>query len=225
MNKLFLFIITLFLVFGSLIAEDKESVALTIKIKGDIILTRDNNESKVSQGEPLYDLDVLKSKEDSYAAIKFIDGNSLVKLFPNSILEIKAEKKEQGLNKKSILKMGELWAKVTGQIGSFELETPTTVVSVKGTKFLLSVEESGHTTLYAFSGIVEIANKLDDNRSEVNPGEMAVSSGEGEILVQTYELDQLDEEIQEYLEETSETMMIELENEEGEVKKIRIELE
>ncbi|MBN2461945.1 MAG: FecR domain-containing protein [Candidatus Cloacimonetes bacterium] len=222
--KIRIFLLIAIMIAGLLYCEE-DAVAFTLKVKGNVTLTREDNTSKISAGIELFNRDILESGEESFAAIKFIDGSSIVKLFPSSILEINAQKKESDLEKKSLLKMGELWAKVTQQMGTFEIETPTTVVSVRGTKFLVSVAEDGSTTLFAFSGLLQLSNKLDDNYIDVKAGEKAFSSGEGMITVEPFQTSDLDEDIREYLEESSETLRIEVENENGDRKTIRIEME
>lgn len=202
-----------------------DTIALTIKVKGTVELNRDSNIKEIITGEELYNNDILESKKDSFAAIKFIDGSSIVKLFPNSILEIRIEKEDKQLNKNNFLKMGELWAKVTQYTGKFEVETPTTVVSVKGTTFLLSIDKNGETDLFTFSGEVLIKNKVDGESALVGEGEKAHSSGSGPIEVLDFNITDLDEEIKEYIEEISNVLEIHLENPDGEKKEIIIEFE
>ena len=210
-----------------------ESVALALKVKGNVELTREKSVCEISTGEELISNDELESKEDSFAAIKFVDGSSVVKLFPNSILQINAEKEEGKLNKKSFLKMGNLWSKVVQKTGVFEVETPTTVVSVKGTEFLLTVSEMGLTEIFTFTGEVQVRNKFDNKTSTVSAGNKALSTGETELEVTEIEEGDIDEETQEYIEEEEEEELIEppkvleiqLQHPSGETKIIRIEYE
>ena len=210
-----------------------ESVALALKVKGNVELTREKSVCEISTGEELISNDELESKEDSFAAIKFVDGSSVVKLFPNSILQINAEKEEGKLNKKSFLKMGNLWSKVVQKTGVFEVETPTTVVSVKGTEFLLTVSEMGLTEIFTFTGEVQVRNKFDNKTSTVSAGNKALSTGETELEITEIEEGDIDEETQEYIEEEEEEELIEppkvleiqLQHPSGETKIIRIEYE
>jgi len=210
-----------------------ESVALALKVKGNVELTREKSVCEISTGEELISNDELESKEDSFAAIKFVDGSSVVKLFPNSILQINAEKEEGKLNKKSFLKMGNLWSKVVQKTGVFEVETPTTVVSVKGTEFLLTVSEMGLTEIFTFTGEVQVRNKFDNKTSSVSAGNKALSTGETELEITEIEEGDIDEETQEYIEEEEEEELIEppkvleiqLQHPSGETKIIRIEYE
>ena len=219
MKKVIFVTFLIFIFAVSLIA--KESVGIALKVKGDVILTHEEVNINAIDGTELENNDVLESKSESFAVVKFIDGSSVVKLFPNSILTISAEKTNGKLNKKSTLKLGELWAKVTKNTGEFVVETPTTVVSVKGTKFVLAVDENGFTDLFTLEGIVNMKNKKDDIEADVGAGQKAHSTGENEIIFGVIE----EGEMEGYDVILPETLNINLENDSGEKRKINIEFE
>ncbi|MCK5052459.1 MAG: FecR domain-containing protein [Candidatus Cloacimonetes bacterium] len=219
MKKKIFILILMFIFAISLIAQ--ESVGITLKVKGDVILTHEEENFKAQNGSELVNNDVLESKTESFAVVKFIDGSSVIKLFPNSILTINAEKTNGKLNKRSTMKLGELWAKVTKNTGDFIIDTPTTVVSVKGTRFVLSVSENGFTDLYTLEGVVNIKNKKDDNEADVGAGQKAHSTGENEIILSVIE----DGEMDDYDVSLTEILNINLKNDAGEKRSIKIELE
>ncbi len=217
--KKIIFISLMILIFTiSLLAQ--ESVGIVLKVKGDVVLTHKEEDLNAKDGTELENKDVLESKEESFAVVKFIDGSSVIKLFPNSILTINTEKVNGKLNKKSTMKLGELWAKVTKNTGEFVIDTPTTVVSVKGTRFVLFVDENGFTDLYTLEGVVRMENKKDKKKAEVGAGQKAHSTGEGEIPLSVIE----DGEMKEYDIPLSETLNINLKNESGEKRSIKIEI-
>ena len=218
MKKIILISLLLILAI-SLIA--KESVGIVLKVKGEVILTHKEEDLNVKDGTELENKDVLESKDESFAVIKFIDGSSVIKLFPNSILTINTEKTNGKLNKRSTMKLGELWAKVTKNTGEFIIDTPTTVVSVKGTKFVLSVDENGFTDLYTLEGVVNMKNKKDNNEVDVGAGNKAHSTGENKIVIGVIE----EGEIEEYDVKLTETLNINLKNDSGEKRSIKIEME
>jgi len=209
------------------ICQADDSVALTLKAKGKIELKRGEENSKLNTGDELYNKDELESMEDSFAAFKFIDGSSIVKLFPNSILTINAQKDGDNLDKKSYLKMGELWSKVVKKTGVYEVETPTTVVSVKGTEILVSHSNEKGTTLYTLSGDAEIKNKRDGKTAMVGANQKASLSPDGQIEVSGIQKGDIDEGVQQMMEDegSSENIEIELKNDSGEKKTITIEFE
>lgn len=201
-------------------------IALTLKVKHDVDLQRLKEKIDLKTGKELINKDVLASAEDLYAAVKFVEGSSVVKLFPNSILTISAEKEGDKLNKNNYLKLGNLWSKVMKKTGSFEVETPTTVVSVKGTEFLMEVKESGLTSVFTVSGKVSMRNKKDDAEVTVESGQNAVNDGKNPMNVKQTKKEELDEKTNKIIEEESreegEVLDIELKNDEGEVRRVII---
>jgi hypothetical protein len=176
-----------------------EHIAITMKVKGDVDLTRNNNIYSLNIQDRLFNDDLIESKENSFAALFFADDNSIVKLFPNSILLINAQKDNKKLNKKCKLSMGEMWAKVGKIHGDFEVETPTTVVSVKGTEFLLSYDEDGFTDVFTFSGEVTLMNKADGSAATIGAGEHGHTIGTGFIEVTDIEPGDINRETQDFI--------------------------
>ncbi|MFO7896838.1 MAG: FecR family protein [Candidatus Cloacimonadales bacterium] len=199
MNKKFLLFLSLIVLFTALSALDP--VASTIKTSGAVELTRNQNLYEIASGTSLFNDDQIHCKKDAYAAIRFSDNSSLVKIFPNSVLVIHANKANGQQNKKNLLKMGELWSKIDKNSGTFEVETPTTVASVKGTGFLLTVDENGLTDLYTVDGTVEFTNKFDGLKANVTAGNHASSNGQGQIMVQPFELSDLPDNIVDFIQE------------------------
>lgn len=201
-------------------------VAVTLKAKGDVELMRCKETSEVTTGTALQNNDELESGADSYAAVKFVDGSSVVKLFPNSVMVINTEKSENLLNKKSYLKSGNVWSKVMKKTGSFEIETPTTVVSVKGTEFKVGVMEDGATEVITFSGEVTMRNKEDNKTASVTAGNKGRSTGSGEISVSETEDSDVSPEDKAIIDQPAEHQVLELEmtNEDGQTKTVIIKL-
>ena len=94
-------------------------------------------------------------------------------------------------------------------------------VSVKGTRFVLSVDENGFTDVFTLEGLVNVKNKMDNNQVDVGVGQKAHSTGKDQILLSEYSQNEIDD----YNVPSSETLNINLENEDGEKKTIKIELE
>jgi len=191
MKKIVFPIIILFAVF-SLFAVD--SVGYTIKVNGDVDLLRNDKAYDVEAGEYLYNGDKMECHTAAFAAIKFSEDNSIVRLFENSILEINLENDGKYRNK-SYLKMGELWAKVTKGKDSFQIETPTTVAAVKGTSFLLGVDEDGTTHIRTIEGSVEMRNIITHETSMIGAGEYGINPPAGPITVSDFNMEDLDQDI------------------------------
>jgi hypothetical protein len=218
-------ILILLILFVSATLLAQEPVAIITKIKGDIELTHSGEVSQCKAGTILYNLDELVSEDNSYAAIKFVDGGGLLKLFPNSHLIVKAEKDGKALKKNSYLSKGNVFAKVKKKVGSFQIETPTTVASVKGTQFIVFVTPTGETHVMTLEGLVEMINP-DGNSSEVGPNQQGQSTGQGSIVVIALEEGDIPEEILNEISEDVDKKEIRFKVEkDGEEKEIIIEIE
>lgn len=218
-------ILSILFVLMAVVMVGEDNIALAVKVEGQVNLTRNKKVNTIETGSGLQNKDYLESKSDSYAAVKFVDGSSIVKLFPNSNLYLNVEKEEDKLNKKSRLTVGKVWSKVMKKTGAFEVETPTTVVSVKGTDFLISVDENKETDIFTFSGTVAAKNKEDNRVVEIPPGYKVHSTGKGIMEVREIKGDDIDEETRKIMEDASNIMEIEMENPEGETRDIEIEFE
>jgi len=104
----------------------------------------------------LYDSDTLKTDNNGYAAVQFMD-NSLVKVKPKSLLIIRGEVLDKNSTASRIaVEIGEVFLNVTKRQSQFEVQTPSAVASVKGTSLSSSVTEDGSTIVTVFSGSVEL---------------------------------------------------------------------
>ncbi|MEA2095529.1 MAG: FecR family protein [Candidatus Cloacimonadota bacterium] len=206
MNKKII-ILVLFIIIGLAGAFAIDSVAYPLKVKGDVGLTRNLESSALKLGDELYNGDEIETKAESYAAIQFEDKSSIIKLFPNTILNIRAEKQGEKYNKKSLLKMGELWAKVEKGTGKFEIETPTTVASVKGTNFMLNILEDGTTELFTFEGEVIFQNKITGEAETILAGQRGTISGDQPIIVAPFDPGEIEESRSEFINEEYETIL------------------
>ena len=129
-------------------------------------------------GMMIFPGDQLKTGENSKAAILFTDATQ-VKMNANSLLTIDGKREEKSLTKKLKLKFGEIWGKVTHQDSPMQIETPTSVASVKGTEFdIVIIEEDGEimTYLFVFEGAMELLNEL--GQLIVTPGEPGAAGDE-----------------------------------------------
>ncbi len=187
-----------------------DSVAYPLKVKGNVNLTRNLESSALKLGDELFNRDEIETKAESYAAIQFEDESSIIKLFPNTILNIYTEKQDEKYNKKSLLKMGELWAKVEKGTGKFEIETPTTVASVKGTNFMLNVEEDGTTELFTFEGEVLFQNKITGQTEAILAGQRGTTSRDQPIIVAPFDPEEIDESRSEFINEELEPIEVEV---------------
>ena len=205
MNKKFILLVILIIIMitGSYAID---SVAYPLKVKGNVDLIRNLESSALKLEDNLFNGDEVETKAESFAAIKFEDESSIIKLFPNTILNIHTEKQGNKYNKRSLLTMGELWARVEKGTGKFEIETPTTVVSVKGTNFMLNINEDGTTQLYTFEGEVFFQNKITGEAEAILAGQKGTISGDKPIIIVPFDPNEINELQSEFINEEYETI-------------------
>jgi len=221
MKKILLFLMFV-TILSSIYAQD--TIALALKVKGRVNLNRSDSNEKLELGDSLIDRDEIVSKDDSFAAVRFVDGSAIVKLFSNSRLAINADKKTEKYDKKSYLKMGTLWTKVTTNSGGFDVETPTTVVSVRGTEFIVEVDEKGITRVYAVSGKVSVKNKKTGQEVVLVEGQSTQDDNNNPMQVGDIDWDEVPGEADDEV-VTPQVLQLELENAEGERRAVEIKFE
>jgi hypothetical protein len=137
-----------------------ETIAVVLKVKGKVVISRGTQAQSLTlkRGSRLQDGDKLVTDKNSYAAVRFIDDASLLRIRANSTCTIKGKKDKNQVIKTVALEVGTILAKVTKQRGKFEISTPTSVASVKGTEWITEQRYNGGTFYYGLGGIVEIIN-------------------------------------------------------------------
>ncbi len=225
MKKLILIYLLLILFIG-LIAIDE--IALTLKVKGKIDHHHQKSVGILTKGFILKNSDKLVSHDNSYAAIKFIDGGSLMKIFPNSVVVLEAEEQNKKMNKKISLESGKIFSKIKKKMGDYEIQTPSAVASVKGTEFLVLVRADGATTIFTFEGSVEVKNKKTGAIEIISKGQKTSINLNGSAKTEQFEIDELPAELLEEINDGKDTKLFEMQlvdPETGETKTLQIEFE
>lgn len=167
----------LFVLFLALPAVAADPVAIVIRARGSVkILLQNNKEVKVRPGTRVYSGSKIITKKKSFAAIKFIDDGSLVRIRSNSSCKVEGKKKKSNLLKNIFLEVGTIFSKITRQKGLFRVTTPTSVASVKGTAFWTQQDFKGATRYFGEEGRVEIKNK--SGLALLGPGETGIVSSQ-----------------------------------------------
>ncbi len=185
---------------------------------------------QASQGERLFDGDTLATGDDGYAAVQFMD-RSLAKVKPNSVLLVNGsvDDETQSTSARILMEAGEILMNVDDATRSdFEVATPNSVATVKGTQFISSVEDTGESVHYVLEGTVEVRATESGQTEEIGAGTFAEVSADGEEIT-TGELEedeqqrrrddfeQTDEEM------TPKTLKLRFRDEDGNIRTIEIQ--
>lgn len=123
-------------------------------------------------GLGVYQYDTVKTGEKSKVRITFEDG-SLLNLSETTELEIKEhvytpeDKRRTSLLKMTTGKMRVLCQKLTGEGSRFQVETPTAVIGIRGTQFIIWVVSNELTTVICLEDEVYVRNTDETVAGEV----------------------------------------------------------
>ena len=157
------FNILLLLLFGwlnGMFAE--ENVAVVIKLEGEVRISPANSikSEAVKKGRILQHGDKLETGAGGYCAIKFLDDKSLLRIKEKSSCIIEGKRKGNAIEKNIFTEFGSFFFSLFKQKEQFDVTTPTSVASVKGTKFwVVQLSQSGVSRFVCTEGAIEIKNK------------------------------------------------------------------
>jgi len=182
-------------------------------------------EARVAQ--PLFHSDTLRTEQDGYAVVQMVD-NSLIRVRPNSMLIIRGDVNERGgVNSRIDVERGGLNLQVSGRNSEYEVGTQTAVAAVKGTRFSVTLNSDGTTTIVCFTGALDVIARESGRSVELRGGRRALVNSSGQAVqterVSRREMRRLEaEEVQ--LEEASvpDVLRIRLQNSDGDIREIEI---
>lgn len=141
-------------------------------------------------GTQLKNHDWIKTGEDGFVAIFFLDDKSQLKVKGSSEMEILAAVERGKISKTISLDYGTVKASVTKQKGEFRIATPTSVASVKGTEWWVSSDENGDVFI-VLQGLVQIENLVSGTVQNVGQSETGTSNPDGSVQVETTDDDDI----------------------------------
>ena len=197
-----------------------ETIAVIRKAKGTVTLYKNNkiSQQKPRRGTRLNVGDKIVTDKKGFAYIIFYDDKSRLRIRSNStcILKTRKDKKKETI-KTVFLEVGTIYARITRQNTKFEVETPTSVASVKGTEWVTKQILKGGTFYYCKSGVIEVSNEVGSVLCRA--GEMVEVKSANSAPVTSKAPDGILDEWD--LESAQEDFEFEFENEEGERKLLR----
>ncbi len=223
MKKTLIIAVLLLNALGMLLAN--EAVAIISATRGRVELTRNNKPIRFKAGDMIFNNDQIKTAGESFAAVKYLDGSSTLKIFSNSVVRINAAVVGNNMNKNTTISMGSANSSVTRRGGTYTVQTPTTVASVKGTDFLTKLIDY-LTLIIVNEGEVVVKNTITNREMEVKAGYTAKSDDQGLLSVEESSDEDLTEaerlEIEAQTQTQPRSMRIQFTDELGNIKYIEI---
>ncbi len=144
-------------------AEEVAGMAVILKTLGSVQHAAAGGDvwTPAEQGQVLASGDRLRTASASEVAILFVDDKSLLKLAEDTEVTLHASAEGRTVSKRVWMGVGDLWAKVTKQDDPhFQVETPTSVASVKGSEFYSRERGDTGNRLHAISGRYAYGNEF-----------------------------------------------------------------
>lgn len=184
----------LILLFMSLGAQEPSRVAFTTKTSGQVTIKNYQNQTvPLQRGATLHSGEVIECGSDGLAVIMFLDDKSILRIQKNTALTVGGEAvgtgAQRAINKQVDMQFGKLRAEVTKQRqGEFQITTPISVASVKGTDFWATSDPVLGDVFLGVEGLIEVQNLVSGGTIEVGGGQMGTSDLDGNTEVKTYVL-------------------------------------
>ncbi len=156
------------------------SSVIISKLIGKVMVLSGNNWVQAKIGQQLNQNDKIKTSNDGRAELVFQDGSTMW-LKENTEIEISSlVPQERNIS----IKIGKIRFKIISLPGGakFYARTPTAVAAIRGTEFILSVEEKT-SQLFVLSGKVEFSNIISQIAKEIEEGQKSTSDETGNLSV------------------------------------------
>lgn len=159
-------------------------VAVTTKVSGKVSIevAGKNGFNPLKAGTIIADGDKIKTGNDGFAAIIYIDDKSMVKVKENTEIVIQGKRNTGFIAKKVNIDEGTLRAQVSEQRkGDFIVQSATSVASVKGTDFWFISDELFGDIVIGVEGLVNLLNSESGESSDVSAGNTGTSTLDGNV--------------------------------------------
>jgi hypothetical protein len=181
----YLSILSLFFFLTPLFAAQK--MAVSTKSSGDVQVKKFDVDTFIPVKPTVtifHDGDIIRTGEDGFITIVFLDDKSQVKLWEKCELTIQGAKDNRGLAKNLTMDFGQLKAEVNPQRkGDFRIATPVSVMGVKGTDFWVISDDQAGDKVIGLTGIVELTNSLTSISVTVSANQTGISKADGTLDV------------------------------------------
>ena len=179
-------IVTLFVSISLLYTS--EGIALVMKKKGAVEHKKFNSDifnTSIYRNKSLFNDDIIRTGVDGFTKVVYLDDGSSIKLHKNSQVFIQGKVEGSRIVKQISILTGTMKLDVVNNTKQkFKIITPTSVATIKGTRFWVDVNEDLGDKFFGLQGIVSIANNFSNNVLQLTPNNMVVSLSDGSLYVE-----------------------------------------
>ena len=164
-----------------------ETIGVVMKHKGDvdyIPYDKSKQNKKINISESLFNQDLIKTGKDGFTKFVYLDDGSAIKIHKDSEVYIQGDIDKRKIIKQINISTGKLKLDIENQqLAEFKIVTPTSVASIKGTRFWVDVNGKKGDVFHGLSGIVEITNNITGNKIELTENTTATSLPDGTLEI------------------------------------------
>jgi len=179
MNRVLFIYLFISFVFSS------DSIGLVMKKKGKVSYTPYSNNEKTENlniSKTLFNQDLIETGKNGFTKFVYLDDGSAIKIHKNSEVYIQGDVRNRKIIKQVNISTGKLKLDVKNQLASeFKIITPTSVASIKGTRFWVDVDGENGDLFYGLSGLVEITNNATGQTINLTENTTARSLPDGTL--------------------------------------------
>ena len=189
MNKsLMIFLLFLNFIFTA------ESVALVMKKKGDVKykpFSSKDSSSDLEMSKSLFNQDQILTGSDGFTKVVYLDDGSTIKIHRESEVYIQGSIKNRRIIKQINIIQGKMKFAINPQESTdFRVVTPTSIATIKGTRFWVDCRGDDGDSFVGLTGKVEVENTESGQIIELEPNTTVNSSPDGSLnIIPTKPLD------------------------------------
>ena len=171
-----------------------ESVALVMKKKGDVKYRPFSSKglsSDLKMTKSLFNQDQILTGLDGFTKVVYLDDGSTIKIHRESEVYIQGSIKNRRIIKQINITQGKIKFVINPQESTdFRVVTPTSIATIKGTRFWVDCRGDDGDSFVGLTGIVEVKNTESGQVIRLEPNNTVNSSPDGSLnIIPTKPLD------------------------------------
>lgn len=164
-----------------------ESVALVMKKKGDVKYKPFSSKDKdfeLEMSKSLFNQDQILTGTDGFTKVVYLDDGSTIKVHRESEIYIQGSIKNRRIIKQINILEGRMKFDINAQkLVDFRIATPTSVATIKGTRFWVDSRGEDGDLFMGLAGKVSIENLESGEVIELEPNTTVNSSSDGSLTI------------------------------------------
>ena len=164
-----------------------ESVALVMKKKGDVKykpFSSKNSSSELEMSKSLFNQDQILTGTDGFTKVVYLDDGSTIKVHRESEVYIQGSIKNRRIIKQINITQGKMKFDINPQKSvDFRVATPTSVATIKGTRFWIDCRGDDGDLFMGLTGKVSVKNLESGQIIQLEPNTTVNSSPDGSLTI------------------------------------------